>query len=78
RAVLKRAFGRTASDYREMYVVREAKIMLTSTSLRIKEIATRLSFSSQAFFGKYFRHATGVSPSEYRRDGQCRADHDRL
>lgn len=77
-AVLKRAFGRTASDYIEMYVVREAKIMLTSTSLRIKEIATRLSFSSQAFFGKYFRHATGVSPSEYRRDSQCRADHDRL
>lgn len=71
-AVLKSAFGRTASDYIEMYVVREAKIMLSHTALRIKEIATRLSFSSQAFFGKYFRHATGMSPSEFRRDSQQR------
>lgn len=69
-AVLKGAFGRTASDYIEMYVVREAKIMLSNTAMRIKEIASCLNFTSQAFFGKYFRNATGQSPSEFRRDSR--------
>lgn len=65
-AVLKSSFGHTAGDWIESYVVREAKILLSHTSLPVKEIASRLNFSSQAFFGKYFRHATGMTPTAYR------------
>lgn len=65
--VLKATSGKTAGDWIELYVVREAKILLSNSSLRIKEIASRLHFSSQAFFGKYFRNITGMSPSDYRR-----------
>lgn len=65
--MLKATSGKTAGDWIELYVVREAKILLSNSSLRIKEIASRLHFSSQAFFGKYFRNITGMSPSDYRR-----------
>lgn len=64
--VLKAEYGLTAGKWIEDYVVREAKILLTQTSMQIKDVATRLNFSSQAFFGKYFRNATGISPSEFR------------
>lgn len=66
-AVLKAVYGTTASDWIEDYVVREAKILLCQTSLSIKEISLRLNFTSQAFFGKYFRNATGIPPTEFRR-----------
>ena len=34
--------------------------------LTIKEIATKLNFPTQSFFGKYFKQYVGVSPKEYR------------
>jgi len=32
----------------------------------ILEISESLGFSSQSFFGKYFKRVKGVSPKEYR------------
>ena len=32
----------------------------------IKEIATKLNFPTQSFFGKYFKQYVGISPKEYR------------
>ena len=32
-----------------------------------QEIADRLNFANQSFFGKYFKHYTGMSPKEYRK-----------
>ena len=37
-----------------------------STGLSINEIATKLNFASQSFFGKYFKQRVGVSPSRYK------------
>ena len=34
--------------------------------LSIKEIASELNFSTQSFFGKYFKQYVGISPTEYR------------
>lgn len=36
--------------------------------MNIQEIADRLSFANQSFFGKYFKHYTGMSPKEYRKN----------
>ena len=45
----------------------EIRMLLSSTSKSIKEIAQQLNFSNQSFLGKYFKEHTGMSPSEYRR-----------
>lgn len=42
-------------------VILEAKALLNSSSMNIQEIADRLNFANQSFFGKYFKHYTGMS-----------------
>lgn len=66
-AVVKEISGKTAREWIENYVTVEAKVLLRSTDLTIQEVASRLNFSNQSFFGKYFKHQTGLSPSEYRK-----------
>lgn len=66
-AVAKDISGHTASELIDHYVIMEAKIMLAETSLTIQEISNKLNFANQSFFGKYFKHLTGYSPSEFRK-----------
>lgn len=66
-AVCKEITSRTASELIDHYVIMEAKIMLTETDLTIQEISTKLNFANQSFFGKYFKHLTGMSPSYFRK-----------
>lgn len=65
-SVVKEISGRTAGEWIENYVIMEAKVLLKTTDLTIQEIAARMNFKNQSFFGKYFRHITGVSPTQYR------------
>lgn len=65
-AVVKEISGRTAGEWIESYVTMESKVLLRTTDLTIQEIATKLNFTNQSFFGKYFKHQTGMSPSEFR------------
>lgn len=71
-AVVKDISGRTAGDWIENYVGMEAKVLLKSTDLTVQEIALKLNFANQSFFGKYFKHITGMSPTEYRRSLQMK------
>lgn len=66
-AVVKKLSGRTAGDWIENYVVSEAKVLLRTTDIPVQEIASRLGFPNQSFFGKYFKHHTDLSPTDYRR-----------
>ncbi len=66
-AVAKETSGRTAGEWIEGYVTMEAKVLLKSTDLTVQEVAAHLNFANQSFFGKYFKHQTGMSPSAYRR-----------
>lgn len=65
-SAVKEASGRTAAEWVDDFVVLEAKTLLKYSGLSIQEIAYRLNFPSQSFFGKYFKHRTGLSPSEYK------------
>ncbi|GAY29767.1 AraC family transcriptional regulator, partial [Prevotella sp. MGM2] len=65
--VVKNVSGRTAGQWIANFVVMEIKQLLANTSLSVKEIAVRLNFSNQSFLGKYFKNATGFSPSDYRK-----------
>lgn len=65
-AVLKEVSDKTAGEWIDQRVIHEAKLMLRSTGLNIQEISAKLNFANQSFFGKYFKHLTGMSPRDYR------------
>lgn len=64
--ILKKKSGRNASKLIDEAVVYEAKRLLKYSGMSINEIATKLNFASQSFFGKYFKQRVGVSPSRYK------------
>lgn len=66
--VVKEVSGRTVGEWIDEFVILEAKALLNSSSMNIQEIADRLNFANQSFFGKYFKHYVGMSPKEYRKD----------
>jgi len=68
--VVKELSGRTAGEWIDSYVMMEAKMLLRTTDLTIQEITTRLNFANQSFFGKYFKHHSGQSPTLFRQEGK--------
>lgn len=67
-SVIKEVSGKTVGDWIDELVILEAKALLNSSSMNIQEISDRLNFANQSFFGKYFKHYTGMSPKEYRKN----------
>lgn len=59
--VVKEVSGKTVGEWIDELVILEAKALLNSSSMNIQEIADRLNFANQSFFGKYFKHYTGMS-----------------
>lgn len=57
--------GKTAAEWIDEYVILEAKTLLKHSGLSIQEVSYRLNFSTQTFFGKYFKRVTGMSPKRY-------------
>lgn len=68
-AVVKDVSGKTAAKWIDESVIVQAKTLLKYSGLSIQEIAYQLNFSTQSFFGKYFKQHTGTSPSRFKRKG---------
>ena len=66
-AIVQAVSGETAKNIIDKHVILEIKVLLESTDLSIQEIANRLQFPDQSFFGRYFKKHTGISPLYYRR-----------
>jgi AraC-like DNA-binding protein len=66
--------GMSPMKYFGRLKVEAARAMLSSTNMRINEIADRLCYSSQFNFARTFRRIAGMSPSEYRARCLQRAD----
>lgn len=64
--LIKKASGKSAIQWIEDSVILDAKAQLSSTVSSIQQIAYDLNFPSQALFGRYFKRAVGMSPSDYR------------
>lgn len=64
--VVKKVSGKTAGEWIDEYVILEAKALLKYSGMTIQEVAYYLNFPNPSFFGKYFKHHTGMSPSEYK------------
>lgn len=65
--IIKEATGYTATDWIDHYVTMEAKNLLRFSGRNIQQIAYDLNFHNQSSFGKYFKHQTGMSPSQFRK-----------
>ena len=63
--VIKESSGRTAAEIIDEYLLLEAQNMLRFSGKNIQQVAYELNFSNQSSFGKYFKHLTGMSPSEF-------------
>lgn len=63
--LVKEATGRSASAWINSFVLIEAKNLLRYSGKNVQQVAYALNFASQSAFGKFFKHLTGMSPSEY-------------
>lgn len=57
------------NEWIERYVTSEIRNQLRKTNKKISDIAKEMNFPNQSFLGKYFKENTGMSPSEYRKQG---------
>lgn len=65
--IIKESLGRSAAEIIDDYVILEAKNLLRFSGKNIQQVSYELNFPNQSSFGKYFKHLTGMSPSEYQR-----------
>ncbi|GAA6256175.1 helix-turn-helix domain-containing protein [Bacteroides sp. f07] len=63
---VKRASGKTASEWIHEALTREVADALKNSAKSIKEISDELEFPNLSFFGRYCRQRLGCSPSEFR------------
>lgn len=64
--IVRRMVHSSVKEFIDRAVVLEIKMLLQSTDLSVQEIAYRLRFPDQSYLGRYFKHHTGYSPTEYR------------
>lgn len=63
--LIRNTSGKLAGDWIQERVILEAKLLLLDGKHNVQQVADELNFSSQSFFGRYFKQATGLSPKEY-------------
>lgn len=67
--VCRQSAGKCASRLLSERVHYEARRLLTESEIPVKDIARRLGFNSAAYFSRAFLNETGMSPTQYRRQG---------
>ena len=66
--LIRQASGKLPMEHIRHRVIIEAKTLLRTTDMSIREIADVLQFPTDSFFCRYFKHDTGLSPSDYRKN----------
>lgn len=64
---IKAASGKTPTQLIKERVIIEAKAMLNSGDDSVKHISEAMNFPNTAFFCRYFKQETGMTPSEFRK-----------
>ncbi len=65
--IVKQTTGRTIKDWIDDYTILNAKILLSTSNLDIKQITDRIGFKNQSHFGTFFKSHEGVSPAGFRK-----------
>ena len=66
---LKKQTGMNFSEYLMQIRLQRAQRLLRTTDGRIADIAMRVGYPDQFYFSRLFKRATGMTPSEYRKQG---------
>lgn len=64
---VKKSTGMTPSEWINATVIMEAKRLLRSTILSVKEIAHELGFEDHTYFSRLFKKSVGLTPLEFRK-----------
>ncbi|MBQ9660655.1 MAG: helix-turn-helix transcriptional regulator [Bacteroidales bacterium] len=64
---VKKATGKPVSTWIDIARLNKAKRLLKDTRERVIDIAAAVGIFDQAYFSRFFRNHTGMSPSEFRR-----------
>jgi AraC-like DNA-binding protein len=59
--------GKHASDWIHEYIMLEAKALIKSTDMSLKNISDVLCFCTPSHFGRFFKRYAGCTPSEYKK-----------
>lgn len=65
-SIIKDRSGQTPSTWIATALLVEAKQMLQSTPLSVRDVSDKLNFPNQSYFGKWFKNHTGISPLEFK------------
>jgi AraC-like DNA-binding protein len=65
--IIKDVSGRSLMSWVNASVINKAKIALQYTDKSILEISEDLHFNEQTTFTRFFKHLTGMTPSQYRK-----------
>ena len=68
--VIKQTTGITASDWIARFIITKAKHLLKRDDISMLKISKELGFGEQSSFSRYFKHVTGISPSQFRKDNK--------
>ncbi|QEC77665.1 helix-turn-helix domain-containing protein [Mucilaginibacter ginsenosidivorax] len=64
--LLKQETGKTAIDHIHLFLISDAKNLITAGDQSISEIAYQLGFENLPYFSKLFKKEVGISPNEFR------------
>ena len=65
--LVRQASGTTAKEWIDRALINEAKVALKHSDVTVAQLADNLSFPNPAFFSKFFKRVTGMTPSQYKR-----------
>ena len=63
--VVRQTSGTTAKDWIDRALITQAKVLLHHSNESVLQISEELNFPNPAFFSKYFKRLTGITPSEF-------------
>ncbi len=65
-SAIRRATGRTPMELIHSHLISEALTMLDGSGLQIAAVAEALGFTDPAYFSRFFKRITGISPRAHR------------
>lgn len=57
-------------EYLTKVRINEAKKLLSTTDLSIKEVSSQVGYQDSSYFGRVFKNVEGVPPSKFKVDNQ--------
>ena len=68
--LFKEVTGKSVTDFVTSIRVERAKELLVSTDLPVREISETVGYDDQNYFSRRFLKAVGISPRDYRKNGE--------